>query len=70
MRKNFGRIIKNFKKSKKIQLSHKNNARDTNYFTKNFTNCWYGKWLLVNEKVILTVGLNKNQWEIDHINIL
>ena len=66
MRKNFGRIIKNFKKSKKIPLSHKNNARDTNYFT----NCWYGKWLLVNEKVILTVGLNKNQWEIDHINIL
>ena len=39
MRKNFGRIIKNFKKSKKIPLSHKNNARDTNYFTKNFTNC-------------------------------
>ena len=34
MRKNFGRIIKNFKKSKKIQLSHKNNARDTNYFIK------------------------------------
>ena len=43
MRKNFGRIIKNFKKSKKIPLSHKNNARDTNYFTKNFMNCLCGE---------------------------
>ena len=38
----------------------KNNSRDTNYFTKKFTNCWYGEWLLVNKKVILVVGLNKN----------
>ena len=21
-----------------------NNARDTNYFTNFFTNCWYGEW--------------------------
>ena len=28
---------------------------------KKFTNCWCGKWLLVNEKVILMVGLNENQ---------
>ena len=28
----------------------KNNARDTNYFTKNFTKCLCGEWLLVNEK--------------------
>ena len=39
----------------------KNNVRDTNYFTKKFTNCWCGEWLLVNEKVILMVGLDKNQ---------
>ena len=36
-----------------------NDARDTNYFTKYFTNCWYGEWLLVNEKVILIVSLDK-----------
>ena len=35
----------------------KNNARDTNYFTK----CLCGKWLLVNENVILMVSLNENQ---------
>ena len=35
----------------------KNNVRDT----KNFTNCWYGEWLLVNEKMILIVGLDENQ---------
>ena len=29
-------------------------ARDTNYFTK----CLCGKWLLVNENVILMVSLN------------
>ena len=29
----------------------KNNARDTNYFSKYFTNCWCGEWLLVNEKM-------------------
>ena len=39
----------------------KNNTRDTNYFTKKFTNCWYGKWLLVNEKVILMMSLDENQ---------
>ena len=38
----------------------KNNVRDTNYFTKKFTNCWCGEWLLVNEKVILTVDLDEN----------
>ena len=38
-----------------------NNIRDTNYFTKKFTTCWYNDWLLVNEKVILMVGLDKNQ---------
>ena len=36
-----------------------NNARDTNYFTKKITNCWYDDWLLINEKVILMVGLDK-----------
>ena len=30
--------------------SFTNNARDTNYFIKNFTNWWCGEWLLVNEK--------------------
>ena len=37
------------------------NARDTNYFTKIFTNCWCSEWLLVNEKVILIIGLDENQ---------
>ena len=41
--------------------SLKNNVRDINYFTKNFTNCWCGEWLLVNEKVILIVDLDENQ---------
>ena len=27
-----------------------NNARDTKHFTKNFTKCWCGEWLSVNEK--------------------
>ena len=26
-----------------------------------FTNDWYGEWLLINEKVILMVGLDENQ---------
>ena len=39
----------------------KNNNRNTNYFIKYFTNYWYGKWLLVNEKVILMVDLDENQ---------
>ena len=43
------------------RLSYKNNARNTNFFTKNFTNCWYGEWLLVNEKVILMTSLDENQ---------
>ena len=38
-----------------------NNDRDTKYFTNFFINCWYSEWLLVNEKVILMVGLNENQ---------
>ena len=38
-------------------LMRKNNARDTIFFT----NCWYGEWLLVNENVILMMGLDKNQ---------
>ena len=38
-----------------------NNVKDTNYFTKNCTNHWCGEWLLVNENVILMVGLNENQ---------
>ena len=38
-----------------------NNASDTNYFTKKFINYWCDKWLLVNEKVILMVGLDENQ---------
>ena len=38
-----------------------NNASDTNYFIKKFTNCWCDKWLLVNEKVILMVGLDENK---------
>ena len=38
-----------------------NNTRDTNYFTKKkITSCWCGDWLLVNEKVILMVGLKEN----------
>ena len=36
-----------------------NNIKDTNYFTKKITNCWCDDWLLVNEKVILIVGLDK-----------
>ena len=26
-----------------------------------FTNYWCGEWLLINEKMILMVGLNENQ---------
>ena len=36
--------------------NYKNNARDTNYFTK----CLCGEWLLVNENMILIVSLNEN----------
>ena len=35
------------------------NARDTIFFTKKFTNCQCGKWLLINEKVMLVVGLDE-----------
>ena len=35
-----------------------NNTRDTNYYIKFFTKYWCGKWLLVNENVILMVGLD------------
>ena len=38
----------------------KNNDRDTNYFTINFTNYWYDEWLLVNKKIILIINLDKN----------
>ena len=38
-----------------------NNARDTNYFRKIFTNYRCGEWLLVNEKVILMVDIDENQ---------
>ena len=38
----------------------KNNAKDTNYFTKKFTNCWCDEWFLINEKVIIMVDLNEN----------
>ena len=38
-----------------------NNAKNTNYFIKKFTNCWCNEWLLVNEKVILIVDLDENQ---------
>ena len=40
---------------------NKKNARDTNYFTKNFTNRWCDEWLLVNKKVILMVSLDENK---------
>ena len=43
------------------RLSCKNNARNTNFFRKNFTSCWCGEWLLVNEKVILMISLDENQ---------
>ena len=35
-----------------------NNIIDTNYFIKKIINC--DEWLLVNEKVILIVGLDEN----------
>ena len=42
-------------------FSKLNNAKDINYFTNNCTICWYDEWLLVNKKIILIVGLDKNQ---------
>ena len=47
-----------------------NNAGDINFFTKNFTNCWCGERLLVNEKVLLIVGLDENLYVVGHINSL
>ena len=38
-----------------------NNARNTKYFIKIFTNCWCDEWLLENKKVILIVGLYEKQ---------
>ena len=38
----------------------KNNYRVTNYFIINFINYWYGKWLLINKKIILIIGLDGN----------
>ena len=34
-------------------------CRDINFFTTNFTNYWWGEWLLVNKKVILMADLDK-----------
>ena len=31
------------------------------FLQKKFTNCWYSEWLLVNEKMMLMVGLDENQ---------
>ena len=45
---------------KNLVLLVNNNARDTNYFTKNFTNCWCGKWLLINKKMILMMSVDEN----------
>ena len=42
-----------------IYFVNMNNTRDTNYFTKKLINCWYDDWLLINEKVLLMIGLNK-----------
>ena len=42
-----------------IYFVNMNNIRDTNYFTKKLINYWYDDWLLINEKVILMIGLNK-----------
>ena len=38
-----------------------NNTKDTNFFTKKFTNCWCGELLVVNEKVMLMMGQDENQ---------
>ena len=45
----------------KAIVSLKENSRDKNFFIKYFTNCWCGKWLLVNKKVILLVDPNENE---------
>ena len=43
-------FIKCFKSFFDLSFESKNNVRNTNYFTKYFINCWYGEWLLINEK--------------------
>ena len=58
---NINILSKKKKKSTTNNISNKNNVRDTNDFTKFFTNGWYDEWLLVNEKVILMVSLDENQ---------
>ena len=35
-------------------------VRNSNFFINFFTNYWYSEWLLVNEKVMLMVDLDKN----------
>ena len=47
--------------NKCVYILKKSNIKHTNFFTKKFTNCCCDAWLLINEKVILTVGLDKNQ---------
>ena len=56
--------------NKCVYILKKSNIKDTNFFTKKFTNCCCDTWLLINEKVILTVGLDKNQQKVDRINRL
>ena len=43
-----------------IQTIFSQKKKNTNYFTKNSTNCWCAEWLLINKKMILMIGLNKN----------
>ena len=43
-----------------VLLIRKKNTRDTIFFTKFFTNYWCDEELLVNEKMILMVGLDEN----------
>ena len=45
----------------KVIASLKENARDTNFFTKFFTNCWCVEWLLINKIVMLLVGPDENK---------
>ena len=44
-----------------VTQSFKNNVIDIGYFTKKYTNYWYSEWLLINENVILMMGLDENQ---------
>ena len=56
--------------TRKRERSSNNNARGIIFFTKYFINYWCGEWLLINEKIILIVGLDENRLEIGHINVL